>query len=421
MRTLIIAVTILVPSAASAGGYVIPNSSPRALALSQAAVADEGGADALFLNTAALAGQEGFDASVAGELLLNQTDWSDPNLGKASLLSHANTPPAAAFSLGAKLDNGMAWGAGVGFGVPAGGSLKWPTGWAGQEYIQSVNQQVFAIGAGAAFQPLPFLKIGATYLRFQATEELHQSINYLDHFGDAGLAMSGGANGFGLAAEVRVPTIPLSFGVTYSHSADLSLSGNVHFTNPAPALMPQLHDQGVTEQLTIPNVVFGGVAYEAIPNLHVMAAVSYERWSVYKEDKFIGNDIEADGTHFTVTVPRSYKDAYLYRLAGEWAKTPFLPDLTLRLGVVRSMSDQPTDTISPSLTDGNSWAVSFGAGYNFTPALRVDFGCQLARFDKVTASGMEAFPGSYNTKVELYSLGLNWRNDLAALFGGKDK
>ena len=419
MRTLIIAVSILAPAAVSAGGYVIPNSSPRALALSQAAVANEGGADALFLNTAALAGQEGFDASVAGELLLNQTEWSDPNLGKASLLSHPTTPPAAAFGYGQKLDNGMAWGAGVGFGVPAGGSLRWPTGWAGREVIQTVNQQVFVIGGGAAFQPLPYVKIGATYLRFQAAEELHQSINYLDHFGDAGLGMSGSANSFGLAAEFRVPTIPLSFGVTYSHSADLSLSGDVHFTNPAPAFAPQLHDQGVTEQLKIPNVVFGGVAYEAIPNLTVMAAVSWEDWSVYKEDKFIGSDVAADGTRFTVTVPRNYKDAFVYRLAGEWVNTPFLPELTLRLGVLRSMSDQPTDTVSPSLTDGNSTAVSFGAGYNFMPALRVDFGCQLAFFDKVTATGMEAFPGSYSTTVQLFSLGVNWRTDLGLSGSGK--
>src|SRR5438309_1279994 len=104
----------------------------------------------------------------------------------------------------------MAWGAGVGFGAPAGGSLKWPKACPGREAIQSVDQKVVVIGGGVAFQPQPFLKLGATYLRFQATEELHQSINYLDHYGDAGLAMSGGANSFGVAAEVQVPTVPLS-------------------------------------------------------------------------------------------------------------------------------------------------------------------------------------------------------------------
>ena len=113
-----------------------------------------------------------------------------------------------------------------------------------------------------------------------------------------------------------------------------------------------------------------------------------------------------------MNVPRNYNNAYVFRVAGEWEKTPFLPALTLRAGALRSMSSQPTDTVSPSLTDGNSTALSVGAGYNFTPALRVDFGYQHALFDKVTATGVEAFPGSYNTKVELFSLGINWRSDL---------
>jgi long-chain fatty acid transport protein len=415
MRTLIITATILVPAAASAGGYVIPNESPRAVGLSQAAVANETGADAIFLNTAALAGQEGFDASVAGELLLNRTDWSDPTLGSASLIPQANTPPTASIAYGAKLANGMGWGAGIGFGVPAGGSLKWPNGWAGQEAIQSVSQQVFAIGVGAAFQPLPYLKIGATYLRFQAVEELHQSINYLDHYGDAGLTMSGSANGFGVAAEFKVPTIPLSLGVTYSHSANLTLSGDAHFTAVPPPFQTMIHDQGVTEKLVIPNVLFVGAAYEVIPNLKVMASYEFERWSTYKSDMFVGTD------GFTVTVPRDYNNAYVVRLAGEWVKLPFLPALTGRAGVLRSISSQPSDTLSPSLTDADSWAVSIGAGYNFTPGLRVDLGYQHAFFDTVTATGIEAFPGSYKTQVDVVSLGVNWRSDLAFLTGKRAK
>jgi long-subunit fatty acid transport protein len=65
------------------------------------------------------------------------------------------------------------------------------------------------------------------------------------------------------------------------------------------------------------------------------------------------------------------------------------------------------DTVSPSLTDGSSWAFSVGAGYNILPHLRVDVGYQHAFFDTVTASGTEAFPGSYDTHVDLLSIGIN--------------
>ena len=413
MRTFFVTATLLAPAVATAGGYVIPNESPRSIGLSQASVANEHGADAIFLNTAALAGQDGLDVAVGDEILINRTDWSDPSLGTASIHPKVNTPPTVSIGYGDQLESGQAWGVGFGFNLPAGGSLFWPSGWQGQEFIQSVDQKVYALGFGAAFQPLPYLKVGASYLRFQATEELHQGINYLDHIGDAGLAMSGGANGFGLAAQVDVPNVPLSFGITYSHSADLDLSGHAHFTDVPPAFQSQIHDQAVTEHLKIPNVLFVGAAYEVIPNLKVMGAYSFERWSLYTADEFVG----ADG--FKVTVPRNYNDAHVIRLAGEWVQLPFLPQLTARAGVLRSISDQPKDTLSPSLTDASSWALSIGAGFNIQRTLRVDLGYQHAFFDSVTAdtSSMNVLQGTYKTGVDLFSLGVDWRTDLGFLKG----
>jgi len=406
MRNLIIAVTILVPSAASAGGYLVPSASPREVALGQAAVADQSGAEAVSLNTAALAGQDGLNVSIGGEILSNRTDWSAPGgMDSASLTNPASTPVGLAVAYGARTASGTAWGAGIGFGVPAGGSLQWPTGWAGQEFIQSVKQQVFAIVAGFGIQPSPYFKVGASFIRFQATEELHQSINYLDHFGDAGIAMAGGGNSFGVATEVRVPNMPLAFGATYSHSAEIALEGDAHFESVPAAFQTLLHDQGVTEKLVIPNVFTIGAAYEVVPHLTLMANFEFERWSIYKSDMFVGE------SGFTVTVPRNYNNAQVYRAAVEYEKPAFLPALTLRGGILRSVSDQDTSLVSPSLTDASSWAVSVGGGYNINPNLRIDVGYQHAFFDTVTASGDEAFPGTYKTNVDILSFGVNWRRD----------
>jgi long-subunit fatty acid transport protein len=408
MRLSIIAVTILVPSAASAGGYLIPSAAPREVGLGQAAVADQSGPEAVFLNTAGLAGQEGLCIGLAAEYLSNRTDWSDPGLGSASLEGQTNTPVGLAVSLGGKLSNGMGWGVGVGFGVPAGGSLVWPDGWAGQESIQSVKQQIFGFGGGVALQPIPYLKLGVSFVRFQATEEIHQSVNFLDHYGDAGLAMSGGANSFGLATEIKVPQVPLTFGVTYSHSAEIPLEGEAHFESVPPAYTTLLHDQGVSEKRIIPNVFTIGAAFEAMPGLTLMAGYEFERWSSYESDVFVGD------SGFTVEVPRHYNDAHVIRAAGEYEKPSFAPQLTLRGGILRSISDQPADTLAPSLTDASSWAVSVGGGYNVMPNLRLDLGYQHAFFDEVTASPMATFPGTYNTAVDIISLGVSWRMDIAS-------
>jgi long-subunit fatty acid transport protein len=414
MRTLIITATILVPVAASAGGYLVPSMSPRDLGLSQSAVANEEGAEAVALNTAALAGQEGLDIGLSAGLLSNRTDWSAP-AGSESM-SQANYPPGVAISYGQRLAHDQAWGIGVGFGTPAGGSIAWPDGWAGREAIQSVKQQVFAFGAGAAFQLLPNVKFGASYVRFQATEEIHQSINFMDHFASAALGLSGGGNSFGLAGQFTIPTMPLAFGVTYVHSANLDLTGHAHFTDVPAGFQDQLHDQAVSHNVLIPDVLTIGAAYEAMPNLTIMAGYEFEHWSDYETDTFVGADpiMEADGTstHFTVVVPRNYNNAHVLRLGGEYKNVPFLPELTARAGIQRSISEQPAETLSPSLTDASSWGLAIGAGFNVMSNLRVDVGYQHVFFDEVTASGPEAFPGSYNTAVDLLSLGINWRTDL---------
>lgn len=404
MRKLLLATIVAAPATASAGGFLLPNENARDLALAQATVAaQDDGPAAIFLNPAALAGPKGFAISASGELLINRTDWSDPNLGSASLTPQINTPPAIAASYGDKLSNGMAWGAGVGVDVPCGGSIIWPAGWPGQEFAQSIKQQGFRVTAGAAFRPIPELAVGVTYLRYQFVEDLHQSINYLDHYGDAALGLSGGGNGFGAAVEYRVPSVPLSLGVNYHHSADVALTGDVHFTSVPPQFSAMIHDQSVSETLRVPNVLAIGGAYDVRPDLKLMATYTFERWSIYTDDTFVGSD------GFTVKVARNYNNAHVIRFGGEMKHPEFRKELTLRAGLLRSISSQPTETLSPSLTDASSWAVSIGAGYEVTDAVRVDLGYQHAFFDAVTASGMDTLPGTYNTGVDLISLGVHWR------------
>lgn len=408
MRKLCIAATVLVPATALAGGNLIPTQNPRDLALSQSTVASQTGAEAVVLNVAALAGQEGLDISASGQLINNRTDWAEGNQD-ASLLAKNSFPPALAASYGDRLANGMGWGVGAGLSVPAGGTIIWPNGWPGQERIQSVEQEVFQITAGAAIQPTPYLKLGASYIHYRQVQELHQSINYLDHYGDAGLSLAGDGNTFAVAAEfkVPVPNVPLTIAVTYKHSADIKLKGDAHFEAVPAQFQALIHDQEVTEDITVPNEFYIGAAYEVIPDLKVTASYNLERWTVWKHDLFVGSD------GFMVEVPRDYKNAYVLRIGGEWAKPAFLPALTLRVGAQRSMSDQPTDTVSPTLTDGNSTAFSLGGGFNILKDLRVDAGFQHIFFDKVTATGEEAFAGNYKTWVDVVSVGVNWRMDLA--------
>ena len=401
MRKLI-AATLLWPAAALAGGYAISNENARDLALSQSAVAAQHGPEAVVMNTAALAGQTGLAVSGSVEMLANKTAWSAPGQGSVETRDHVNFPPALSVAWGGKLGS-MPYGVGAGFLVPGGGSLFWPDGWQGAQRIQSVDLRLYAMRAGAALEPIPGVKLGAALVYYRITEELVQQIDYVGTSGNATLGLSGGAPSFSLSAELRAPGIPLKLGIDYRHKGDLKLTGKAHFENVPPSFQPLLQDQGATESVTVPNELFVGLALQASDSLELMASWNLERWSVYKADTFVGDK------GFSVSVPRDYKDAYVIRVGAEYGRSAALPGWTLRVGGLRSISDQPTDTISPTLSDASSWAASAGVGYDLGRGLRADLGYQYAWFDRVTATGVEAFPGSYKTTAHLLSVGLAWR------------
>ena len=402
MRKLIAAL-LLAPAAAFAGGYAIPNENTRSLALTQSDVAAQNGPEAAYQNASALAGQQGLAVTADLEMLYNRTDWSDPTLGSASMKPHANWPPAVAVGWGDKLPNQMPYGAGIAFLIPAGGVLFWPTGWAGAGRIQDVDLKVYLTQFGAGIQPLPWLKVGASLLWYRITESLSQQLNFIGSTGLASLGLAGNAVTFGLSGEFQVPTVPLTIGIDYRHQAPLTLSGNAHFDNVPPSFAPALQDQSATEAITVPNQLFLGAAYEVIPNLKVMGVWTLERWINYRNDTYVG------GKGLVISVPRAYHNAEVYRFGGEWAHVPFLAPLTLRVGIERSVSNQPSDTVSPTLTDGNSTSFALGGGYDLIAGLRVDLAYRYTFFDSVTATGVEAFPGTYSTHVHFVGAGVTWR------------
>jgi long-chain fatty acid transport protein len=402
MRKLIAAL-LLAPAAAFAGAYAIPNESARDLALSQANVAAQTGPEAAHGNPAAIAGTQGLAFAANLEMLYNSTTWSDPTLGTSTLRPKANWPPEIAVSYGNKLPNGMGYGFGLAFLVPGGGSLPWPDHWQGAAHIQNVDQRVWLTELSGSFQPHPLVKLGASFLYFRVQETLSQQIYFGAPSALGSLGMAGGAASYGLSTELKAPgDIPLTLALVYRHQAALGLDGHAHFDNVPPPFASSLQDQAVHEDLTIPNDFYAGLAYDVNPNLKLMGSWNLERWVVYRSDTFVGEK------GLVITVPRNYHNAWVYRFGAEYIKPSFLPALTLRAGLLRSISEQPTNTISPSLTDGNSWAFSVGAGYEVIPHLRLDLSYQYAFFDKVTSTP-DAFPGSYDTKVHLVAAGLSYR------------
>lgn len=394
----------LIPAAAFAGGYLVPNVNPRDLGMAGSAVAAQNTAVAVYVNPAALAGQDGLSLSVNGSLINFSSTWTDTtgqfNNSPVSMTPKAAFPPGLFASYGMKVAD-IPIGFGAGLNVPAGGEVFWPGSWPGRFYVTTVDRRVYGMYLTGGIQPIKQVKIGGGLIYYRTSEHLTQAINFLGYESGAELGTAGGKVSYDVSAEITpLDSIPLTFGIDYKHKADQTLTGHAHFDNVPAPLRPQSLDQPVSHELTIPNLLNIGASFMVLPQLRVTAAYTFDRYIVYRQDVFAGTL----GTN--VIVPRNYHNGYTLRLGGEF---DVFTGLTVRAGVLRDIAPTDTNYLNPSIPDANSTAFSLGATYNVTPALAVNAAFFYDKQDDTTTTGPDTFQGQYSTHAAIYSLGITYR------------
>jgi len=404
MRNLLVLVALLLPAAAFAGGYAVPNTNARDLALAGSAGAAQKDATAAYVNPAALAGLEGLSVVVNGTLIDFRSTWNDPSGNSVSSQSNLKPalPPSVFASYSGKLENGMGWGAGFGFNIPFGGNVYWKGDWPGRFEIITVDRRSYGFYFTGGFQPLKQIKVGGGLIYYHTTEELVQGFNFLSNEGGAAIGTSGGKVSFDVSTEITpFEEIPLTIGIDYKHKADQVLTGHAHFDGAPPALGPNTLDQSASHALSLPNLLNVAVAYRVIPNLLVTGAFTWDRFIVYKQDAFLG-DL---GTN--VIVPRNYKNGHTYRLGAEYED--LVPKMTLRAGFLRDIAPTRPEFLNASIPDADVTAVSIGLGYEIYPGLALNATYFHAFYDDITTVGNEVFAGRYETRANIVTVGLTFR------------
>ncbi|HZZ86428.1 MAG TPA: outer membrane protein transport protein [Anaeromyxobacteraceae bacterium] len=414
MRKHITALAILMlPALALAGGYTVPNYSPRDLAMCGSLVAAQNGAGAVYVNPAALAGLDGLNLSVAESLIDLRSDWTasqgqvvpaqpDGSTGarSASMYPKAVFPPNIYLSYSGEV-SGHRYGLGAGFNIPGGGNVFWKNDWPGRFDIISVDRKVYAGYLTGGVQVVPGLKLGGGLIYYRTTEVLDRSIDFLNGEGYGRLGTAGDAWSYDVSAEwTPLKDLPLTLALDYKHKGDQKLTGKATFRNVPAALSGVAADQNVTHYLSFPNLLQLGVSYRVIPELLITGHYSFERFVLYNSDMFVGDQ----GT--TIEVKRSWGNGQVFRLGAEWT-TP-VEGLKARVGVLRDLAPSDAGHYSPTLPDADVWGFSVGAGYAFLPGWTVDAAFFRAQFDTVDASKSVSFPGTYKDSANVYSIGVSW-------------
>jgi long-chain fatty acid transport protein len=250
-----------------------------------------------------------------------------------------------------------------------------------------------------------WLRLGGGLVYYRTTEHLIQGVNFLGTEGQIELGTTGGALSFDVSAEIKpLESIPLTVAFDYKHQGVQVLNGHAHATGVPVALQPRLQDQSVSHALTYPNQLNLAAAYQVIEPLTVTFDWTWERFHVYQQDLFIGD------RGVTVVVPRTYRNGYTLRVGGEYKVMPLL---TLRAGVLHDTSPSNENTLSPTLPDSDSIAVSAGVGINLTKSIQVSASYFYDKESTITTTTPPnfygSFQGSYDTRSNIFALSVTWK------------
>jgi long-chain fatty acid transport protein len=407
MRSLALAaILILAPAVALAGGYAVPNVSPRDLGMAGSAHAAQVDAGAVFVNPAALSRLDGLSLSIAGALIDNRAQWTNPlpPHDTASQYLKPKTPPACYASYSMPLPwPDMRVGFGAGVTIPFGGNVYWPAGWPGRFDILTVDRRIYGTYFTGGVQLAKWIRVGGGLIWYRGTEKLTQNVNFLTTETEAELGVSGDKLSYDLSMELQ-PIEPLKLAFDYKHKADMTLTGSATYGGAPAQFTSRTLDQGVQHQLTMPNYLAFGASYQVLPQVLVTGSFTWDRFIVYDRDAFIGTA----GT--SLIVQRNYHNGYTFRLGTEF--TP-IAKLKVRLGILRDIAPTPPEWLSATIPDSDVWGTSIGVGYTVLPGLDVNAAYFHAFYDQVTtppaANGQyNVFPGTYRPYANIPSIGVSW-------------
>lgn len=433
-------VVLLSSTSAQAAGFYVTDLGARALAVGGAFVAAPDGLTALHYNPAGLAGQPGFRAELDVALFASSfqlqrrcpcvfperiTDQDPTALDQALEAGFGPSEsrglqpiPFLAASYGFPwLDLTIALGA---YG-PHGAGYDW--GERSYEAALDQAQRYSLISAesleanyqlGVAFQPLPGLRIGASFLLYQVKSEqfLHIYANtVLTPFAEnvsTLIALEGQAFDIpvALSFDAWAPnwsvgasyTLPLGFTVGASFRGPRSVDTVGRLSAEVPTI---LSDAGigvangggpVRVNFSLPAIARVGLQYSVPELLSVEAAVVWEGWSAHQRVQLYADDVrltvgnEPPSSLGLLELDRSWRNTASLRLG---ARTSWLePWLSLAAGYFYEPSAVPRQRLSGSAIDLDKHGLSLGLGTTIS-GLRLELSLAHVIYQDVTVGDSE--------------------------------
>lgn len=324
---------------------------------------------------------------------------------------------------------------GLGVSVPFGLSTEYKDGWVGRYHALESTVETININPAVAWKPNDKLSIGGgisvQYVKAKLTNAIDSSAicratAAVGTCSALGLAVPGNAAtdsyvklegddislGFNLGMVFK-PNEQTTLGLAYRSTIEQNLDGKAKFKRSA-GLNTLLNGAGsklltntdIQAQVDLPENVSLSGAFQATPDLELLADVTWTNWSRFKELRIdFDNPAQADGV-----TTENWDDNWRYSIGANYKLNS---NLTLRSGLAYDetvVSDKQHRT--PRIPDQNRTWLAFGASWAMSPVNTLDIGyahlfIKDVKLDNTTEGSIKHnLRGEYDSSVDILSVQL---------------
>lgn len=320
---------------------------------------------------------------------------------------------------------------GLGVNAPFGLATDYARGWEGRYHALRSELATVNINPAFAWKVTDRLSLGAGVNIQYIEAKLSQAVDFptvcaglfAAGVGAAGACagapttsdgeaeLEGDDWGWGFNAGLMYELDRTRFGLAYRSKVDQKLEGDVDFNNTPGALqgLGIFIDDGVSAQVSLPEMVSLSIHHELNPKVAIMGDVTWTNWSRFDElrVKFDTNP-QAD-----LVTPEEWDDSWRYSLGLSYR---YNDSWTLRTGVAYDQTPIPSAELRTPRIPGNDrkW-LALGASYRQSDRLQFDVGyAHLFVSDTPinnTNNTGATLVGSYESSVDILSAQLRWSFD----------
>ncbi len=410
---------------ASANAFNVNEHDARVTGRGGATAASNDDASSIVYNPAGVALGEGTQVILGTSLYIAEGSYENASTEKVK----TDSPPTPVPNLYVTSRVHDMVAIGIGFHFPFGLAISYPED--GSHVQAGVAQDsdlrtlfISPVVGLNLHQQVPGLSLGAGVDIVPASVELKRQLVFGDTTGTADLAADTVGIGFRAGVMYHPPKAAgLKIGVMYRSPVKLDFEGEGDFDIADPFRQQVPPDGDVKTSITLPQQIWGGIAYSPVKNLEVEFNAVWINWSqTFKCEMSAENGCAGSENTLSIELPdgsfsnvrEDYDDTVTYRLGLDY-KLP-KQKAAVRAGFAFDPTPIPDTTVTAQLPDADRIIITLGGSKQITPMLGADLSLLWVTPHERDSSSDVAEPifhGTYAVQAFVVSLGLRGQ------FGGK--